>query len=102
MTGKTANPTNKVGAVTGTGNRGRGRPKGSRNKVTIAAKEAISLAFDELGGTDELVKWAKLNDDNRKVFYSQIWTKIIPLQVNGAGEDGSHVHEIIMRGVSPS
>lgn len=80
---------------------GRGRPKGALNKTTALAKEAISLAFENMGGTDALVKWAKASDDNRRVFYSQIWTKIIPLQVAGSGEDGEVVHRIILEGVMP-
>ncbi len=83
------------------GKAGPGRPKGIPNKATAKAKEAIALAFDQLGGTDALVEWAKISDDNRKVFYSQIWTKIIPLQVDGPGEGGAHVHRIELVGVLP-
>lgn len=84
------------------GNAGKGRPKGVPNKTTMAAKEAIAAAFEQMGGTDALVKWANTNDDNRKVFYSQIWPKIVPLQVNGAGEQGEHLHEVAWRVVQPS
>lgn len=97
----TTAPQNKIGAEN-IGARGRGRPKGSVNKTTAMAKEAISLAFDQLGGTDALVTWAKSDPDNMKVFYAQIWTKIIPLQVNGSGNEGQHVHEVVLRGVRPS
>jgi len=75
------------------GNAGKGRPKGAPNKTTTLAKQAIAEAFDKLGGTDALVTWAMLNDDNRKVFYSQIWTKILPLQVTG--EDGGPLQVVI-------
>jgi len=78
---------------------GRGRPKGAVNKTTALAKEAIAAAFDEMGGTEALVKWANTNDDNRKVFYSQIWTKIVPLQLAGSGDQGEHVHRIELIGV---
>ena len=63
-------------------NRG-GRPKGAVNKTTKAAKEAIAEAFERMGGIKALVDWSKRSDDNRKVFYSQIWPKIVPLQVGG-------------------
>lgn len=62
-----------------------GSRKGSPNKTTVLAKQAISDAFEKLGGTPALVMWAEKSDDNRKVFYSQIWPKIIPLQVTGEG-----------------
>jgi hypothetical protein len=60
------------------GERRGGRQRGSQNKVTKAAKEAIQEAFTRLGDVDGLVKWAKLN---QKEFYTIIWPKIIPLQV---------------------
>jgi hypothetical protein len=77
------------------GKPGPGRPPGSRNKTTKLAKEAITLAFEDLGGAEALTAWASASEDNRKVFYTQIWTKVIPLQVSG--EDGGpieHLHEI--------
>jgi len=79
----------KVGESAKTfGNRGKGRRKGVPNKMTAAAKDAIAQAFNRLGGTDGLVSWAEANDDNRKAFYTQIWPKIIPLQVSGDDEGG--------------
>ena len=32
----------------------RGRPKGAANKVTTDAKQAILMAFDRLGGVDDI------------------------------------------------
>ena len=73
-----------------------GRAKGSPNKSTKAAKEAIHEAFEKMGGIKALVEWSNKNDDNRKVFYSQIWPKIVPLQVGG--EEGNPiVTEIVQR-----
>lgn len=76
-----------------TGNAGKGRPKGSHNKTTTLVKQAIADAFEKLGGTDALVRWAQEDDDNLKVFYAQIWTKILPLQVTG--EDGGPLQIIL-------
>lgn len=69
-------------------NAGKGRVKGVPNKTTKLAKEAIAQAFDALGGTDGLVKWAKADPDNTKVFYATIWPKIIPVQTELSGPDG--------------
>lgn len=78
------------------GERRGGRQKGTPNKTTKAAKEAIAEAFEKMGGTEALVAWAKKNDGNRKVFYSRIWPKIVPLQVGG--EEGNPiVTEIVQR-----
>jgi hypothetical protein len=73
------------------GERRGGRKAGTLNKTTQAAKEAIELVFDDLGGADALRVWASSNPDNMKSFYVQIWPKVLPLQVNGAGKDGEHV-----------
>ena len=73
-----------------------GRKAGSPNKTTKAAKEAIHEAFEKMGGIKALCDWADKNDDNRKVFYSQIWPKIVPLQVGG-DPDSPHTIEIVRR-----
>ncbi len=83
--------TRRTGRAQNLTNAGKGRPKGSVNKTTKLAKQAISEAFDELGGMDALVTWAKSDPDNMKVFYATIWPKIIPLQVE-ADVTGEHHH----------
>lgn len=68
---------------------GKGRPKGAVNKTTKAVKEALSIAFDELGGVDALKTWAQANQTQ---FY-QLWGKMLPLQVAG-DEENPLVHKI--------
>ena len=65
-----------------TGNRGLGRPKGSQNKTTQTAKEAIATAADALGGADRLVEWAKEDPKNEHAFWASIYPKLLPMQVN--------------------
>lgn len=77
-----------------------GRPKGAVNKTTKAAKEAIAEAFDKMGGIEALVTWAEESSDNRKVFYSQIWPKIVPLTVGGDADNPlRHVTTVELVGV---
>ncbi|WP_324807197.1 hypothetical protein SH584_11430 [Sphingomonas sp. LY29] len=76
-------------------NAGKGRPKGAVNKTTKAAKEAIAEAFEKMGGINALVSWASTSDDNRKVFYSQIWPKIVPLQVAGDADNPFKVVTVV-------
>lgn len=85
MTTQTAAPlsTNKVG--TNKGNAGRGRPKGSPNKTTAIAKDAIAAAADALGGAGRLVQWAQEDPMNERVFWGTIYPKLLPLQVTGEG-----------------
>ena len=58
--------------------KGRGRPKGSRNKITNEAKQAILMAFDKLGGVDRLVAWVKKDDANETLFWTRIFTRLTP------------------------
>lgn len=64
---------------------GPGRPKGIPNKVTKAAKDAIALAAEELGGVDRLVAWVQEDPANERVFWGSIYPKLLPLQVTGEG-----------------
>jgi len=71
--------TRKIGSDTGNaGNRGKGRPKGARNKVTTAVKDMILQALDNKGGVDYLEKQA---DENPTAFLTLIG-KVIPLDLN--------------------
>jgi len=68
---------------------GKGRAKGSLNKTTKTAKEAIALAAEKLGGADRLVEWAQEEPQNERVFWGTIYPKLLPLQVTG--ENGGPV-----------
>lgn len=58
-----------------------GRKKGTPNKLTVAAREAMQLAFDGVGGVDGLIQWAK---ENSTEFY-KIYARLIPLEVEHGG-----------------
>ena len=58
-----------------------GRPKGSRNRMTKLAKDAIQLAFDQHGGAEALVRWIEADPKNEREFYLYIYPKLLPLQV---------------------
>lgn len=60
-----------------------GRQKGTPNKVTCAAKEAIAIAAEQLGGAERLVAWAKEDPLNERTFWTNIYPKLIPLQLAG-------------------
>lgn len=61
---------------------GPGRPKGSKNKATASIKEAFREAFEELGGSEALVKWALSDEKNKTEFY-KLSTKLIPTEISG-------------------
>jgi hypothetical protein len=64
---------------------GMGRKKGSLNKTTRAAKEAIAMAAEALGGAERLTEWAQEDPANERIFWGTIYPKLLPLQVSGEG-----------------
>lgn len=67
------------------------------NKTTKMAKEAIAEAAERLGGADRLVAWAQTNETNERAFWTTIYPKLLPLQVEGPGEGGSHLIQQVTR-----
>lgn len=61
-------------------NAGKGRPKGTPNKLTLSVKEAILTAFHKSGGPDYLVKVAK--DDPRT--FCTLLGKVVPTEIVGS------------------
>jgi hypothetical protein len=89
----------KVGASRG--NAGKGRRKGSVNKMTAIAKDVIATASDRLGGVDRLVEWAREDAKNEAAFWTSIYPKLLPLQVHGSGDEGQHLLEVRYSVVRP-
>ena len=78
-------------------NKGKGRPKGVPNKTTTAAKEAIAMVAEGLGGAERMIDWAQSDPINERAFWTQIYPKLLPLQVNGAGDKGEHLIACVER-----
>lgn len=79
-------------------NAGKGRPKGSPNKLTKSAREAFQLAFAVLnrsGSKNTLAKWAAANPTE---FY-KLYARLIPVEHVGEGGEGpiatvvKHIYE---------
>jgi hypothetical protein len=62
---------------------GPGRPKGTPNKTTTLAKDAIAAAAAALGGEKRLAEWAGEDPQNERVFWGTIYPKLLPLTVDG-------------------
>lgn len=78
-------------------NKGRGRPKGSKNKVAAEAKTVIAEAAEALGGMKRMVAWAKEAPENEKAFWSTIYPKLLPMTVSGDPDNPLTVHSIERR-----
>ena len=79
---------NKLGASAG--NRGKGRPKGSKNKTTLLLREAILKAAEDAGGSGGLVGYLTLQATESPSAFLALLGRIIPTQVEGPGENGEH------------
>lgn len=71
-----------------------GKPKGALSKTTRTAKEAIALAAEGLGGTDRLIAWAQEDPANERAFWSSIYPKLIPVQLQGDADSPLLVHVV--------
>lgn len=79
--------------------KGRGRPKGSPNKVGKEAKEVIAAAAEGIGGLERLMAWVKEAPENERAFWASIYPKLLPLTLHGAGKEGEHLIGTIERRV---
>lgn len=64
-----------------------GKPKGARNKLTLAAKDAIAQVAEGLGGVERMIVWAKEDPLNERAFWATIYPKLIPVTL--AGDENS-------------
>jgi hypothetical protein len=83
-------------------NAGKGRPAGVPNKTTMAAKEAIALAAEGLGGTDRLIAWAQEDPLNERAFWSSIYPKLIPVTLQGDPKNPVQLEVRTVRFVKPA
>ena len=60
---------------------GRGRKKGSVNKITKTIREAVELSFHKIGGAEYLVKMA----EEQPVAYMTLLGKVLPQQIDTPG-----------------
>lgn len=74
------------------GNAGKGRKKGTPNKVTASVKEAFLLAHQGIGGSRALTEWAR---DNQTEFY-KLLSRLIPTEVTGADGGPIEVRSVVI------
>lgn len=60
------------------GNAGKGRRKGSKNKITATVKEAIEIAFNDVGGAKYLADMA----NKQPVAFMTLLGKVIPQKLD--------------------
>ena len=73
-----------------------GRTAGTPNKVTKALKEAI-LEAAEGSHKDGTVGYLKVQARDNPAAFMTLLGKVLPMQINGPGEDGEHLIRQIER-----
>ena len=93
MTSKlSVNNRNSIGRfVEGSSGNPNGRPVGSKNKFTTL-RNAFILTFEELGGVDNLVEWAKCNQTE---FYRML-SRLLPREVEATVVSQSSLVDALM------
>jgi len=92
MIKKPANNRNSIGRfVQGSSGNPNGRPVGSKNKFTTL-KSAFIDAFEEIGGVDNLVEWARCNQTE---FYRMV-ARLMPREVEATLVSQSSLVEALM------
>ena len=66
-----------------------GRVKGTPNKLGVLARDAIAETGERLGGVDRMVEWVKEDPANERVFWSSMYPRLLPVQVEGTGKGGA-------------
>jgi hypothetical protein len=64
-----------------------GRQKGTPNATTKAAKDAIAVAAERIGGVDRLVEWVQTDPQNERAFWTSIYPKLLPVQLSGDADN---------------
>jgi len=70
------------------GERPVGRAKGTPNKHTRNVRMAIESAAYRIGGVNRLVEWIRECPENERIFWSQMYMRLLPYLVQGTGPQG--------------
>jgi hypothetical protein len=74
---------------------GRGKPPGSGRKPGVQnvtsrnVREMIIEATRRIGGIERLIAWIQESERNELIWWSQIWPRLLPLQIRGPGPGGA-------------
>ena len=71
------------------GNAGKGRPKGSPNKVTADVRRAIIDAANAAGGEGGMAGYLALQAKENPAAFMTLLGKVLPMQVEGPGAGGA-------------
>ena len=67
--------------------KGKSLDRGARQLVSSELAGSILETFEQLGGTADMVKWAR---DNRTVFYTQVLSRLMPAPQKSDDDSGGN------------
>jgi len=59
-----------------------GRKAGTLNKNTVTVKDTIAMVAKRIGGEDRLVTWINETPEHETLYWTQMYMKLLPLQMN--------------------
>jgi hypothetical protein len=65
-----------------------GRVAGTPNKRTVFVKGVLEDAAIEIGGLSRLVAWIQEAPENEYAFWTSMFMRLLPVQVQGTGQHG--------------
>jgi hypothetical protein len=77
-------------ATKNTGNAGKGRPKGSKNKTTALLKDAILQAAERAGDKEGMIGYLEKQANENPGPFMTLLGKVLPMQVEGV-ENGNPI-----------
>jgi hypothetical protein len=75
-------------------NAGKGRPKGSPNKITADLKRAILEAAEAAGEEGGTVGYLTMQAMANPASFLALLGKVLPTTLAGSGENGEHLHKV--------
>jgi hypothetical protein len=72
---------------------GAGRKKGVPNKLSMTVKDNVIEVFNQLGGTGQMLIWAK-DPKNQSEFY-KIYTRLLPIEAQVTGAAGGAIEHVV-------
>jgi hypothetical protein len=61
-----------------------GRPPGGQNVTSRNVREMIIAASEKVGGLERICDWIRESEINERLWWTQVWPRLLPLTVRGA------------------
>jgi hypothetical protein len=73
-----------------------GRKPGVQNVTSRNVREMIIACANGLGGLQRLIEWCQESDINERLFWTQVWPRLLPIAIHGSGPKGEIEHSLTL------